>query len=929
MKSKSKDSTLTIFNFPYFINENGSFDKRFFGIYIVRALLACLLSVSGILCISIFTTRSADVTAAVCSAVSCLTFFILLSCIKTRYVVIISAVLAGWAFHSFYSSICSSAVIFYDSVVTIASKNSVYFGTSAMEKAFDFVILIGMVFGAVCGACSVRRFKWYFPAAIVAIAAAPAILGNELHFSLPMLIFVAALLGMRTAASCEAARVRLSAGTLPDMFREDKFFRRENKRLKGISKIKSETRYFGRYVPQSVITTTVIILCGAIASSAFPRGGSLKFDEVIRWFTELGGNISDWMYDTFNVSFGGSDYGGFFSADGGKLNISGSISHDDDENSDETVAEIYTSTGDKMYLRGDVGYDFDGNNWKSISSLDYKNIKYEMEYTYDREVDMDTVLSAYTPEIQYYLMYKASADGYYYDNLKYILPRTVKVNYLRRINTLLMGGTPYILTFRENKYFNVYGDFTAVADKGSVKSMETAVLYQDDLEKVRLAQLAAQTDSYKNIQTYWDSSIPTSIYDYQRYVPIYRQFVYDYYTSVPQEEKECIDDFIGEFLEYAGYNSEGSYDQSILCGSFSANDMGQIAADMEKYLASGMNYTYSLTADNFSEGSYVNNFLTKTKEGHCAMFATVMCLAMREMGLPARYVTGFTVGGKAQQGDENNPFKYSLTKKDLHAWVEVYFDGLGWIAYDPTPPDGRPASDHLSYVTEPSETLPPEDETTTPSETTSITAEDTTTSVTTTTTATSSGSQTSAATTPTGENSSEPGGNENETAIDPQAIKLILIIAGALLLIFVIFMSVRGAFKLLSKKEKQQMKFFKSGEPQRAVSDMLGFTLTLLKTQGAVQRNGETPSEFAARADKMLKRSVSFSEMIPLFEKAEFDKEPVFDEEERGAAYAFVSALYREISGDMKLMQRLRLRIKLFGKTKNERKAKNDGKGIF
>ena len=299
-----------------------------------------------------------------------------------------------------------------------------------------------------------------------------------------------------------------------------------------------------------------------------------------------------------------------------------------------------------------------------------------------------------------------------------------------------------------------------------------------------------------------------------------------------------------------------------------------------------------------------------------------MCLAMREMGLPARYVTGFTVGGKAQQGDENNPFKYSLTKKDLHAWVEVYFDGLGWIAYDPTPPDGRPASDHLSYVTEPSETLPSEDETTTPSETTSITAEDTTTSVTTTTTATSSSSQTSAATTPTGENSSEPVGNENETAIDPQAIKLILIIAGALLLIFVIFMSVRGAFKLLSKKEKRQMKFFKSGEPQRAVSDMLGFTLTLLKTQGAVQRNGETPSEFAARADKMLKRSVSFSEMIPLFEKAEFDKEPVFDEEERGAAYAFVSSLYREISGDMKLMQRLRLRIKLFGKTKNERKAK-------
>lgn len=940
MKSKSKNknskgAALAIFNFPYFRNENGSFDKCCFGIFIARVLLACLLSVFGSCLISELLVYSVSADMVFCSLFFCVLYYCLLSFKRKKHILIGTGIVLVLILLVLKDSYEGVFLFLSDAAEKIVQDG--YLHSLPDEQMSGMFIVAGAVFGTVCAFCSVGRYRWFFPAFIAAMAAIPSATKGYLHFSLSLLAFVSVIIGMEAVNGSYSAKIRLAAGTLEDIRTSDRRYRRENKRRKGVSKLKDDIKHFGQYTSQSVTAAVAVFLCGSIIASTFPTDGSLKFDQVREGFFSLCDNVSDWLYDNFGgLGFGNSPYNGFFSADGGKLNISSSLIHEEDEKENEAVAEVYTSTADKMYLRGDVGYEFDGNDWRSISDLDYKNIKYETEDPDGGEVDMNTVLSAYTPEIQYYLMYKASADRYY-DKLMYLLPRTVKVNYVKRINTLLMGGTPYILTFRENKYFSVYGDFTAVADKGSVKSMETAVLYQNELEKVRLAQLAAQSDSYQNEQAYWDSSIPTDVYDYRRYIPIYRQFVYDYYTSVPQREKECIDDFISEFLEYEGYGIDISTEQTVSAEapgiyqfpllrdssgeqlSLSRDvysdfalplpDMGQVAADMEEYLASGKDYTYSLTADNFSDGSYVNNFLTKTKEGHCALFATVMCLAMREMGIPARYVTGFTVGGRSQTGDENNPFKYPITRKDLHAWVEVYFDGLGWIAYDPTPPDGRPES--YKPTTSATEEIPAE--TTTTSATSATTPRETSETTSTTTSATSASSLTPA---------QSSGPSQQESGVDPETVKIILIVLGAAVVIFLIVMSVVGALRLLNKKEKQRMSFYRSGRAELAVAEMLPFTLELLKLNGVDRRSGESPLEYAQRADGTLKGGFTLTDIMPLFERAEFDKEPVFDEEERKAVFQYVRALYNGTANKRNAVQRLAMRIKLFGKTKNERKAK-------
>jgi hypothetical protein len=65
--------------------------------------------------------------------------------------------------------------------------------------------------------------------------------------------------------------------------------------------------------------------------------------------------------------------------------------------------------------------------------------------------------------------------------------------------------------------------------------------------------------------------------------------------------------------------------------------------------------------------------------GHCEYYATAMCMLLRCLGVPARMAVGYAV----QAADEDGVWR--AASSNAHAWVEVYFDELGWVAFDPTP----------------------------------------------------------------------------------------------------------------------------------------------------------------------------------------------------------------------------------------------------
>lgn len=85
----------------------------------------------------------------------------------------------------------------------------------------------------------------------------------------------------------------------------------------------------------------------------------------------------------------------------------------------------------------------------------------------------------------------------------------------------------------------------------------------------------------------------------------------------------------------------------------------------------------------------VDELLTGTfMVGDGEQYASVMALMARELGLPARVVLGFRQPEGAAGGGA-----VTFTGDQLEAWVEISFEGFGWVPYFPTPDDTRTPSD--------------------------------------------------------------------------------------------------------------------------------------------------------------------------------------------------------------------------------------------
>ncbi|MBN2878477.1 MAG: hypothetical protein JXN65_02495 [Clostridia bacterium] len=116
---------------------------------------------------------------------------------------------------------------------------------------------------------------------------------------------------------------------------------------------------------------------------------------------------------------------------------------------------------------------------------------------------------------------------------------------------------------------------------------------------------------------------------------------------------------------------------------------------IESYLSH--NYTYNLKPpEKPANVDFVEYFLFDTHEGFCTHYASSMVLLLRCIDIPSRYVTGYVLTApddfqdipEIKAGDsmfiEGVPFEFSVKKRDSHAWVEVWFDDFGWLAFEPT-----------------------------------------------------------------------------------------------------------------------------------------------------------------------------------------------------------------------------------------------------
>lgn len=92
------------------------------------------------------------------------------------------------------------------------------------------------------------------------------------------------------------------------------------------------------------------------------------------------------------------------------------------------------------------------------------------------------------------------------------------------------------------------------------------------------------------------------------------------------------------------------------------------------------NAFYNLNAEPYPPGvDVVDHFLFEAKEGYCVEFATALAVLCLYADIPARVASGFLLSETDPKTGE-----YIVREEHRHLWTEVYFEGIGWVAFDPT-----------------------------------------------------------------------------------------------------------------------------------------------------------------------------------------------------------------------------------------------------
>ncbi|TEX50838.1 MAG: hypothetical protein B7C55_08720 [Actinomycetales bacterium mxb001] len=108
-----------------------------------------------------------------------------------------------------------------------------------------------------------------------------------------------------------------------------------------------------------------------------------------------------------------------------------------------------------------------------------------------------------------------------------------------------------------------------------------------------------------------------------------------------------------------------------------ANSPYAKAMAMVRWFTQDGGFVYSTSVTTPEGADPLQSFLDD-RVGYCQQFAGTMALMARAVGIPSRVVVGFT-GGR-DEGDERVVYA-----RNAHAWPELWFEGIGWVWFEPTP----------------------------------------------------------------------------------------------------------------------------------------------------------------------------------------------------------------------------------------------------
>ena len=149
-----------------------------------------------------------------------------------------------------------------------------------------------------------------------------------------------------------------------------------------------------------------------------------------------------------------------------------------------------------------------------------------------------------------------------------------------------------------------------------------------------------------------------------------------YDLQIPLSEKAALDSIIEEL------NIQGKSNTEIL-------------EEVARFFKTKFTYSLDL-AQQGNNHTALSAFLLDHRSGHCEYFATATSLLLRYLGIPTRYIVGYSV-------HEFSPWEnqFIVRSRNAHAWTLVYING-SWQAFDTTPSSWMAMedaqSDQLTFI---------------------------------------------------------------------------------------------------------------------------------------------------------------------------------------------------------------------------------------
>jgi hypothetical protein len=78
----------------------------------------------------------------------------------------------------------------------------------------------------------------------------------------------------------------------------------------------------------------------------------------------------------------------------------------------------------------------------------------------------------------------------------------------------------------------------------------------------------------------------------------------------------------------------------------------------------------------------VDYFLFEAQGGYFDYHASAMVVLLRAAGVPARLAVGYLLDPSALNSESS---RYEIREGHAYAWAEVYFPGIGWVPFEPSP----------------------------------------------------------------------------------------------------------------------------------------------------------------------------------------------------------------------------------------------------